>query len=99
MSFKELRFIKCRILEIIAVHLINFFYIKSARSHHVRDSSRTIPMNVIFLTCLMFSLFRKIFISYLGFLFFDLKRMNLVFVVFIESLLTFSQSVSLFISI
>ena len=58
----EFKFVKSRILEIIAAHLI-FFIFKSKGSDHVKSSSIKIHRNVIFFTCL---------ISTLGFLSIDL---------------------------
>ena len=57
----------------------------------------TIPGKVRFLTCFISSLFIEILMSTLGFLFFYLKSINLVFPAFKDSLLAFNQSEILFI--
>ena len=76
-----------------------FFIIKSKRSEHAKCSSITIPRDVVFLTCFITSLLIKILMSNLGFFFFGYKKMSLVFLAIIDSLLAFNQLVILFISI
>ena len=78
--------------------LIIFFDIVSTWSFHVKHSSIIIPRNVVFLTCLIFLLLIVIVILCLCFFLEDLNKINLVFVVLIDNLLTFYQSVILSIS-
>ena len=71
----------------------------------VKHSSMIMPRKIVFLTCFMFSslmlsfIYKYLLHSCLGLLFEDLNKMNLVFLIFKDNLLTFSHSETLLISV